>query len=48
VTAARDIVGGSRWNDSLAVLGGLAMYAALVLGGHAWLFGVPASSWMLF
>jgi uncharacterized membrane protein len=32
----------SKWNDAIAVLAGLAVYALLIFGGHAWLFGVPA------
>jgi hypothetical protein len=27
--------------DAIAVGGGLALYALLLLGGHAWLTGVP-------
>jgi uncharacterized membrane protein len=34
----------SRWNDGIAVAGGLALYAAFILGGHTWLIGVPASA----
>jgi uncharacterized membrane protein len=30
----------SRLNDIVAVVGGLALYAAFVLWAHAWLFGV--------
>ena len=30
-----------RWNDAIAVVGGLAIYLLLVLGGHAWLTGMP-------
>ncbi len=30
----------SRFNDAIAVGGGLALYAAFLLGLHAWLFGV--------
>jgi hypothetical protein len=30
----------SRFNDVIAV-GGLALYAAFVLGLHAWLIGIP-------
>lgn len=30
----------SRWNDAIAVAGGLGLYVAFVLGLHAWLFGV--------
>lgn len=32
----------SKLNDVIAVTAGLAVYLAFVLGGHAWLFGVPA------
>lgn len=32
----------TRWNDAIAVAGGLAIYAAFVLGAHQWLIGVPA------
>lgn len=32
----------SPFNDIVAVLAGLGMYAAFVLGLHAWLIGVPA------
>ena len=35
-------------NDVLAVVIGLAVYFALVLGGHRWLFGLPASRWTWF
>lgn len=35
-------------NDRIALVAGLAVYAVLLLGGHAWLFGVPASRWRLF
>jgi uncharacterized membrane protein len=31
----------SRWNDGIAVLAGLGVYAAFVFGLHAWLIGVP-------
>jgi uncharacterized membrane protein len=31
----------SRWNDAIAVVGGLAVYVGIVLGGHAWLTGMP-------
>ena len=31
----------SRQNDRIAVVGGLALYAAFVLWLHEWLFGVP-------
>jgi len=45
---ARPILGAppSRWNDPLAVVVGLVLYAAFVLGAHRWLFGVPIGiSW---
>ena len=32
----------SRWNDAIAVVGGLALYVAFLAGGHLWLIGVPA------
>ena len=32
----------SRFNDVIAVLAGLALYMAFVLGAHTWLIGVPA------
>jgi uncharacterized membrane protein len=32
----------SRVNDLIAVLAGLTLYAAFVLGAHTWLIGVPA------
>lgn len=28
------------WNDAVAVIGGLALYVAFLLGVHGWLFGV--------
>lgn len=28
------------WNDAIAVVGGLALYALMVFWAHAWLFGV--------
>ena len=31
----------TRYNDSIAVLGGLALYAAFVLGGHRLVTGMP-------
>lgn len=31
----------SPWNDAIAVVGGLALYAAFVGGLHGWLIGVP-------
>ena len=34
----------SKRNDLIAVAGGLAIYAAFVLGAHLWLFGVPVGS----
>ncbi|MFA9462179.1 NnrU family protein [Thiohalorhabdus methylotrophus] len=34
----------SAWNDAVALAGGLALYAAFFLGGHAWLIGVPLSA----
>ncbi len=34
----------SKWNDAIAVVAGLVIYAAFVLGAHRWLFGVPAVS----
>lgn len=30
----------SRWNDAIAVLLGLLIYAAFLLGVHQWLFGI--------
>jgi uncharacterized membrane protein len=30
-----------RWNDVVAIVAGLAVYAVLLLGGHAWLTGMP-------
>jgi uncharacterized membrane protein len=33
----------SKRNDAIAIVAGLAIYAAFVLGGHRWLIGVPAS-----
>ncbi|HEX6997829.1 MAG TPA: NnrU family protein [Gammaproteobacteria bacterium] len=35
-------------NDVIAVAIGLAVYLLLVLGGHRWLIGLPASRWTLF
>lgn len=29
-----------RWNDAVAIVAGLAIYAAFLLGVHRWLFGV--------
>lgn len=31
----------SPWNDAIAVVGGLAIYAFFLFGGHAWLIGMP-------
>lgn len=31
----------SSWNDAIAVIGGLALYAVFVGGLHRWLIGVP-------
>ena len=31
----------SKWNDAIAVVGGLAIYLAFVGGLHQWLIGVP-------
>jgi len=31
----------SKWNDAIAVVGGLAIYVAFVGGLHRWLIGVP-------
>ncbi len=31
----------SRWNDAIAVIAGLALYAAFVAVLHQWLIGVP-------
>ena len=30
-----------RWNDAVAAVAGFAVYAALVMGAHQWLIGVP-------
>lgn len=30
----------SRWNDWIAVIGGLVLYGVFVAGAHEWLFGV--------
>jgi uncharacterized membrane protein len=38
----------ARRNDVIAIAVGLAVYLLLVLGGHRWLFGLPASRWTLF
>ncbi len=32
----------AKWNDAIAAVAGFAVYAALVMGGHQWLIGVPA------
>ena len=32
----------SPWNDAIAVIAGLGVYAAFVFGLHEWLIGVPA------
>jgi len=32
----------SRYNDAIAVVLGLALYAAFILGLHEWLIGIPA------
>jgi uncharacterized membrane protein len=29
------------WNDAIAVVAGLGIYAGFFLGGHAWLTGMP-------
>lgn len=34
----------SKWNDAIAVVAGLVIYATFVLGAHRWLFGIPAVS----
>ncbi|MET0809296.1 MAG: NnrU family protein [Pseudoxanthomonas sp.] len=31
----------SRWNDTIAVIGGLAIYALMLCCLHQWLIGVP-------
>lgn len=31
----------SKWNDAIAIVLGVAVYAVLVAGGHAWLTGMP-------
>jgi uncharacterized membrane protein len=31
----------SRWNDAITIVGGLALYAIFLRGGHEWLTGVP-------
>lgn len=33
---------GSRWNDAVAIVVGLGLYALFVFGAHRWLIGVPA------
>ena len=30
----------SKWNDLVAIVGGLGLYVAFILGLHGWLFGV--------
>lgn len=30
-----------RWNDVIAVVGGLVLYGIMLNGGHAWLIGMP-------
>lgn len=30
-----------RWNDWIVIVGGIALYAAMLNGGHAWLIGKP-------
>jgi len=32
----------SKFNDLIAVVGGLALYALFIFGGHQWLTGLPA------
>lgn len=34
----------SPWNDHAAVVGGLILYAAFLVGGHEWLIGVPVTA----
>jgi uncharacterized membrane protein len=36
----------SRWNDAITILGGLALYAIFLRGGHEWLTGMPLP-WVL-
>jgi uncharacterized membrane protein len=31
----------SRWNDAITIVGGLALYAIFLRGGHEWLTGMP-------
>jgi uncharacterized membrane protein len=31
----------SKWNDAIALVLGVAAYAVLIAGGHAWLTGMP-------
>lgn len=31
----------SRWNDAITIVGGLALYAIFLNGGHEWLTGMP-------
>lgn len=38
----------AKRNDAIAVIVGLAVYTAFVLGGHVWLIGVPATNWTYF
>ncbi|MCU0830361.1 MAG: NnrU family protein [Rhizobiaceae bacterium] len=37
--AVPPVAGPVKW-DAIAIAGGLALYAALIFGGHEWLFGV--------
>jgi len=30
-----------RWNDIIAIVGGLILYGLMLHGGHAWLVGMP-------
>ena len=39
--AAAPTLPASRWNDAIAVVGGLGLYVAFVFWLHAWLIGVP-------
>lgn len=34
----------SAWNDAIAILAGLGIYAAFLAGGHLWLIGIPILS----
>jgi uncharacterized membrane protein len=36
----------SRWSDAITIVGGLALYAIFLRGGHEWLTGVPVP-WFL-